>query len=255
MKAREGRKRHSFRLCTSLTVILVLGFCTAAAQSAVSSSRSTGGRSLAAREDSVRPNLRKLLPASIRQSNTLNIATNIYPPLDFYAANGKTLTGFDYEIVQELAQRFGVHAAWKVIDFSALIPGINAGQYNFATVASDTKQREKVVDFVDEFQDGIAILVKKGNPEHIRSSADLCGKTVLLIQGSYFIPFAAAQSAKCRATGKASVKSLLIPGDPQALLAMKSGRADAYLTQRLTGSYALAKTANGKYFELVPGTY
>ena len=199
--------------------------------------------------------LRAMLPASIRKSNTLHVATSIYAPVDYYKADGKTLTGFDADIMRAVARKLKVKVKWAVIDFAAILPGITSGQYDFATDLNDTAQREQAVDFITEFRDGSSILVKKGNPEHLRNLGDLCGKTVVMTQGSVQIPIATAQSAKCEQSGKAKVNQLLVPDDPPARLALKSGRASAYLVNTLAGSYA-AKTENGgKDFQILSGVY
>jgi polar amino acid transport system substrate-binding protein len=199
--------------------------------------------------------LRAKLPSNIRKSNTLRIATSIYAPVDYYKADGKTLTGFDADIMRAVAKKLRVKIKWAVIDFSAIIPGITSGQYDFATDLNDTKQREQVVDFITEFRDGSSILVKKGNPDRLRNLGDLCGKTVVMTQGSVQIPIANSQSDKCQQAGKAKIDQLLVPDDPPARLALKSGRASAYLVNTLAGSYA-AKTENGgQDFQILAGVY
>jgi polar amino acid transport system substrate-binding protein len=199
--------------------------------------------------------LRAKLPADIRRSNTLRIATSIYAPVDYYKADGKTLTGFDADIMRAVAKKLRVKIKWAVIDFSAIIPGITSGQYDFATDLNDTKKREEVVDFITEFRDGSSILVRKGNPDRLRNLSDLCGKTVVMTQGSVQIPIANTQSAKCEQSGKSKIDQLLVPDDPPARLALKSGRASAYLVNTLAGSYA-AKTENGgRDFQILAGVY
>lgn len=199
--------------------------------------------------------LRAKLPANVRKANALHIATSIYAPVDYYKADGKTLTGFDADIMRAVAKKLRIKIEWAVIDFSAIIPGITSGQYDFATDLNDTKQREQVVDFITEFRDGSSILVKRGNPDRIRNLADLCGKTVVMTQGSVQIPIANTQSDKCQQAGKSKIDQLLVPDDPPARLALKSGRASAYLVNTLAGSYA-AKTENGgQDFQILAGVY
>jgi polar amino acid transport system substrate-binding protein len=196
--------------------------------------------------------LHALLPAAIQKSNVLHVATSIYAPVDYYKPDGKTLTGFDADVMQAVAKKLGVKIDWAVIDFSAIVPGITSGQYDFATDLTDTAEREKVVDFITSFRDGSSILVAKGNPEHIKTLNDLCGKTVVMTKGSIQIPLATEQSDKCTAAGKAAVKQLLVPDDPPARLALKSGQAKAYLANTLASSYA-AKTSGD--FEVLAGVY
>lgn len=198
------------------------------------------------------PNPRAMLPASIKAAGEIHVATSIYAPVDYYKKDGKTLTGFDADVMRAVARKLGVKLKWAVIDFSAIIPGITSGQYDFATDLTDTAARQKAVDFVTEFRDGTSILVAKGNPEKLKNLASLCGKTVVMTQGSVQIPIATAQSAKCKKAGKPAVKQLLVPDDPPARLALKSGQADAYLANTLASSYAAKSSGD---FQVLPGVY
>lgn len=195
---------------------------------------------------------RDLLPASIKASGEVKVATSIYAPVDFYKKDGKTLTGFDYDVMQAVAKKLGVKFTWSVIDFSAIIPGITSGQYDMATDLNATLERQKAVDFVSHFKDGTSILVAKGNPEALKTMADLCGKTVVMTKGSTQIALADAQSAKCEAAGKDAIEQRLVPDDPPARLALKSGQAQAYLANTLASSYA---AKNSTDFEVLPGVY
>ena len=71
-----------------------------------------------------------------------------------------------------------------MIDFANIMPGIESGQYDFATDLNDTAEREEVVDFVTEFRDGTSIMVPTGNPDSIAGLEDLCGRTVVVTSGS-----------------------------------------------------------------------
>lgn len=196
------------------------------------------------------PSLRAALPQEIQDRGELKVATSLYPPVDFYEADGKTLKGFDHELVEEMARRMGVTVSWSVIDFAAIIPGIQSGQYDFATDLNDTVEREAVVDFVTEFRDGTSILVKEGNPKGISDLASLCGKAVVVTKGSTQIKLIEKQNATC----PAPIRKLEVPDDPDAILTMRNGRADAYLVNTLAGSYAV-KEGNLKGFVVLDDVY
>jgi polar amino acid transport system substrate-binding protein len=196
--------------------------------------------------------LRDKLPDDVKQANEISVATSLYPPVDFYEKDGKTLTGFDYEIVQEIGKRLGVKVTWHVIDFATVMPGIQSGQYDFATDLNDTAEREKVVDFVTEFRDGTSILVKKGNPDGVKDLTSLCGKSIVVTKGSTQVDLAAKQSKTCEGSGSGKLTVLQVPDDPEAMLTMRSGRADAYLVNTLAGSYSSKSQPN---FEVLPGVY
>lgn len=195
---------------------------------------------------------RSMLPAKIRKAGVIHVATSIYAPVDFYKSDGKTLTGFDADIMTAAAKLLGVKIKWSVIDFSAILPGITSGQYDFATDLTDTAAREKTVDFVETYRDGTSILVAHGNPEHLTNLGSLCGKKVVMTQGSVQIPIATAQSTKCTNAGKQAITQVIVADDPPARLALKSGQADAYLANTLASSYAAKTTTD---FQVLPGVY
>jgi polar amino acid transport system substrate-binding protein len=195
---------------------------------------------------------RSLLPAKIRKAGVIHVATSIYAPVNFYKKDGETLTGFDTRITRAAAKVLGVKVKWAVIDFSAILPGITSGQYNFATDLTDNVDREKRVDFVETYRDGTSILVAHGNPQHLTNLGSLCGKTVVMTQGSVQLPIATAQSTKCTNNGKSAVKQLIVADDPPARLALKSGQADAYLANTLASSYAAKTTTD---FQVLSGVY
>ena len=198
--------------------------------------------------------LADLLPPEIAAAGELKVATSLYPPVTFYEEDGETLTGFDYEITEEIGSRLGVDIDWNVIDFANIMPGIESGQYDFATDLNDTAEREEVVDFVTEFRDGTSIMVPTGNPDSIAALEDLCGRTVVVTSGSTQVDLANTQSTACTDGGGDAIDLLEVPDDPDAMLAMNSGRADAYLVNTLAGSYA-ANTSDNADVELIDGVY
>jgi polar amino acid transport system substrate-binding protein len=198
--------------------------------------------------------LADLLPADIAAAGELRVATSLYPPVTFYEADGETLTGFDYEITEHIGTLLGVNIAWNVIDFAAIMPGIESGQYDFATDLNDTAEREQVVDFVTEFRDGTSIMVQAGNPESIASPDDLCGRTVVVTSGSTQVALVDTQNEACTDASANEIDLLEVPDDPDAMLAMRSGRADAYLVNTLAGSYAV-NNSDDTSVELIDGVY
>ena len=235
MQRTPGSTRGRSRLVWSI----VVGALVAAVVAAGASARGAAGP-------------RDLLPADIKSSGEVKVATSIYAPVDFYKKDGKTLTGFDYDVMQAVAKKLGVKFTWSVIDFSAIIPGITSAQYDMATDLNATLERQKSVDFVTHFKDGTSILVAKGNPKGIKVLGDLCGKTVVMTKGSTQIALADAQSQKCEAAGKDAITQRLVPDDPPARLALKSGQAEAYLANTLASSYA---AKNSTDFQVLPGVY
>ena len=113
---------------------------------------------------------------------------------------------------------------------------------------SDNKKRQAEIDFVDYFNAGTSILVKKGNPEGIKSLDDFCGKTIALQRGTTQDDVAKAQATKCQAAGK-PLKILKFDRDTEALLQVKQGRAVADMNDFPVAAYTAKQAPND--FEVV----
>lgn len=197
------------------------------------------------------------LPADIRSSGVIKVATDMnYPPLDYYGPDGKTPRGADYEVGQAIGALLGVKMDVSNVSFDNIIPGLASGQYQLGvTFMTDTVERQKTLDFINIYQDGSSILVKKGNPENIKSITDLCGKVATTTKTSIQIPLAQAQTDKCKKLGKGPIKILTVTTDTDAQLQVQSGRATADLADSVTAAYDAKTAGAGGKFEVVPGVY
>lgn len=197
------------------------------------------------------------LPADIAAAGVIKVAADMhYPPADYYDADGTTPAGADYEVGQAIGEVLGVEMKVSDVTFDNIIPGLKSGQYDMAvTFMTDTVERQDVVDFVDAYQSGSSMLVKKGNPENIQVLTDLCGKTITTTKTSVQIPLAKAQDAECAKLGKDPIDILTVNTDIDALLQVKSGRASADLAETVAASYNAATSNDGNDFEVVGPVY
>lgn len=72
------------------------------------------------------------------------------PPFEFYktAENKNEMVGFDIELAGRICQYLGYELQVKDIDFSAIIPALQAGRLDFAMAGITTsEERKKTVDF------------------------------------------------------------------------------------------------------------
>ena len=111
--------------------------------------------------------LRAKLPAAIRDKGTLTVAADAtYPPNEFIGQDGKTVEGMDADLAAALAGAVGLKASVKNATFDSIIPGLAAHKYDLGMSSfTDTKEREKTVDFVTYFSAGTSFYVKaQGGP-------------------------------------------------------------------------------------------
>lgn len=196
-----------------------------------------------------------LVPASVKSKGTLSVAADAsYAPNEFIASDGHTVIGMDPDLVKALAAVMGLKASVTNVTFDSIIPGLAAGKYDMgASSFTDTKAREKAVDFVTYFSAGTSFYTKASGGTSVTGLADLCGKTVAVEKGTTEETDATAQGVKCKAGGKPGVTVLTFPDQNGANLALSSGRAQLVMADSPVADYAVSKS-NGQ-FKIVGTTY
>ncbi|MCG2622484.1 ABC transporter substrate-binding protein [Arthrobacter sp. I2-34] len=184
------------------------------------------------------------LPEDIQKAGKINVASNVeYPPFESFDTDGTTIVGIDRDIADELEKQLGVTLEFNNIAFDAIIPGLAADRYDMAMSAmSDTVERQKQVDFVDYFSAGGGIMTSTANAASLKTLDDLCGKSVGIVKGTTEDADAAEQSEKCKTAGKDPLQTTIYAGQNQAVLAVQSGRVDAFLVDSTSGSVIAAES-------------
>jgi polar amino acid transport system substrate-binding protein len=195
------------------------------------------------------------VPAAIKSKGTLTVAADAtYAPNEFIAADGHTVIGMDADLMQALAGVMGLKVNIVNATFDTIIPGLAAGKYDIgASSFTDTKEREKTVDFVDYFTAGTSFYAKTSSSPAVKTLADLCGKTVSVEKGTTEQEESTAQSGKCTKAGKKAVTVLVYPTQTGANLAISSGRAELGMADSPVAAYQV-KQSNGA-FKLIGETY
>jgi polar amino acid transport system substrate-binding protein len=240
------------RLGVPALAILALAGC---GSSSSSSTTPTPTASTAAGASSANAAVQALVPAAIKSKGTLNVATEAqYAPNEFIAPDGHTIIGMDADLVTALAETMGLKANLVNATFESIIPGLAAGRYDLgASSFTDTKEREKTVNFVDYFNAGISFYAKTGANPGVTTVADLCGKTVAVEKGTVELEESEAQSKKCTKAGKKAVTVLSFPGQNAVNLAVSSGRAQLGMADSPVVAYQI-KQSNGQ-FSLIGKSY
>jgi polar amino acid transport system substrate-binding protein len=91
------------------------------------------------------------------------------------------------------------------------------------------------VDFVPYSKDGMGLLVRKGTTGI--DVNDLCGRTLVLTQGSAQVGIAEKLSAKCVAAGGKAISFLFYPNSADTYLALANGRGEGFLIGKASGVY------------------
>lgn len=187
------------------------------------------------------------VPAKFKSKTLIVAADATYAPNEFIGANGKTVEGMDPDLGKALAAVMGVKVKLVNASFDGIIPGLAAGKYDLGMSSfTDTKERQKTVDFVTYFQAGTSFYVKAAGGPTINSLADLCGHTVGVERGTTQASDATAQSGKCKSAGKSAVKVSVYPDQNAANLAISSGRAQVGMADSPVAAY-IVKQSKGQF--------
>ena len=199
------------------------------------------------------PTLHEMLPENIKSAGVLRDYVDApYPPWSYNVQGSNTeFYGVEIDMIKAAAAKLGVGLEMTNIDMDSIIPGLAAGKADLTTSTMwDTKAREKVLSFVDWAFDGATFVVAKGNPTGFTGLASLAGKTVSCQAGTAFETFLQQKSDEFVSQGKGKTTVLSFPEDTEALLAVKTGRAVAELTDAPVAEY-MVTTKAGSAWEVV----
>lgn len=177
-------------------------------------------------------------PAAIAKTGTLLIGSGLaYPPMEFFNTQHQP-AGVDVKLGEAIAQEMGVKAQWVQITFDGLIPALNANRIDMIMADMNiTPQRAQVVNFVPYFTDGSSIMVSGSNPLHIKTLADLSGKTVAVQLGTTLQAAAVSENQVLSAAGKTPISILTFPEATDAMDQLSLGRVQAVLVSTSVGEY------------------
>lgn len=173
------------------------------------------------------PKIAAEVPPAIAKTGELTVASDAtYPPNEFHATDGHTIIGADVDLGKAIGQVMGLTPKFSNVTFDAIIPALQAKKYDLGISSfTDTKTREKVVDFVTYERYGTLFYTQKSGPT-ITALDQLCGHTATAESGTTQADDIASQDKKCTAAGKPGVKSVILKTQDEVNLALSSGRAD-----------------------------
>jgi polar amino acid transport system substrate-binding protein len=246
----------TFRNWAAVIVVALSVTAVAACGSSKKSSSSTSSTSATSTPaPAANSSVAALVPSAIKSKGTMTVAADAsYAPDEFIASDGHTVVGMDADLSKALAAVMGLKANVVNATFATIIPGLAAGRYDMgASSFTDTKAREKTVDFVDYANVGESFYTKAQGGTSIGSIADICGKTVSVESGTTEETDAKTQSGTCTKGGKAAVKVLVFDTQTAANLAVSSGRAQLGFADTPVADYQV-KQSSGT-FKLVGAAF
>lgn len=156
-----------------------------------------------------------------------------YPPFEF-EKGGKTV-GIDVDLINAIAKDQGFKVKLEAMDFSGIIPAMQAGQLDVGMGGmSITDERKKKVDFSDPYFDaGLTVVVKKDSS--IKSIDDLKGKKLAVKNGTTGAKFATDNADKY------GYEVVQFNDSPSMFQEVSNGNADALIEDYPVITYAIAQ--------------
>ncbi len=203
----------------TLVFILVLGLALSACSPSSSGTGSTSGEGLGGKK--------------------LVVAHDVnFPPFEFL--QNDAYTGFDLDLMNEIAKVANFEIDYRPMDFNGIIPALQANQVDMSIAAMTIKpEREEVIDFsTPYFRTGLVLAVKPENND-IVNPEDLKGKTIAVKIGT-------SGEAFIRELPYASEISIsTFDSNNDTYLAVINGNVDATINDDSTLRYYIASEGPG----------
>ena len=204
--------------------------------------------------------LRQRLPESVRERGTIQFATDpSYAPMESFAADGRTIIGFDADLAAALGSVLGITIEMVPADFSTALDDLGEGAFDgVLSSMTDTVEREKKADFINYFSAGTSILVRRGNPAGVRDLKDLCGHAVAVEQATVQEDLLERSQKGC---GARPIAIKTFKNNADALLQLRTGRAVAVLNDFPPAARLANDSSSRRHYQLVsteqyePGLY
>ena len=122
----------------------------------------------------------------LREGIVIGIADDY--PFTYQDSKTKEFDGLDVRIFRAITKLLGIDkVSWQIVQFDAMIPGLVAKRWDVAADnIHENPKRLAVIDFTSPaYWYGSSLAVQKGNPKNIHTAADLAGKVVGAVRGSF----------------------------------------------------------------------
>lgn len=157
----------------------------------------------------------------------------IYPPFEFKDPASNQLTGFDYDLLNAIAEKAGMTVNWVETAYEQLgsfAPLKTKRVDIYGSAMSDTPERRKTgVSFIDYAYEPWYFYTLKANADKFRSLDALCGKRIATTRSSTMQAGLVTKwsEANCTGAGKSAVVLVSSDNTAQSRLMLKQDRVDA----------------------------
>ena len=158
------------------------------------------------------------------------------PPMQ-YADQSGALKGMRVELGEEIAKRLCLKPEYVRIEFSAMVPGLQAGRWDMInTGIFYTDERAKMMQMVVYEDQAISISTIKGNPAKIAKVDDLSGKTIGVELGGFEERKARELDKQLTDKGRKGMTIRTFENFAMSFQALRAGQVEVALSIDSTGA-------------------
>lgn len=183
--------------------------------------------------------LRSQLPQDIQDDGTMvAVNTGSFPPY-VVVGSGNEVTGATADLATALEQMLGLTIEHTTIDgLASVLQGMDANRYDLDLgPIGDFPERQEQATFIDWVQEFVVFAVPAGNPAGIEDLASTCGTRIAVQAAGSAEQTINDQSAVCVEEGQEAVDVQSYKDQPSSILAVQSGRADAFFSSQAPLTY------------------
>jgi len=162
-------------------------------------------------------------------AGTLTVGSDTtYPPQEFIDPKTQKPTGFDIELISDMAALMGLKVTIASTSFDTIIDSLENRRFD-AVISAITIQseRKKKADFVHYFNAGSSLLVPQGNPLHLKGESDLCRLKVGVQKATIQYDALTAASQTCTKQGKQAISMITLEKQSDVVALLTEKRAAA----------------------------
>lgn len=178
---------------------------------------------------------------------SLNVGTSgLFGPFSYYDEDGKTLIGYDLDLIADLQELLGfdIEGGVQAMEYSALTASLAEGKLDMGAAAlCATDERKEVMNFSDIYCDsGQVVMVNTEDDKGIKGVEDLAGKKVAVEKGTASHTYASKNMSDATLEVHDAITT--------AYESLEQGKVDAVI-QDGPGAAFYIKTTNGTKLQVV----
>ena len=187
-----------------------------------------------------------LVPEKYRKAGSVTVGGTMGMAPMLYLGTGDEIIGVEADILKSIGKVLDLDIKITETGPDAFMPGILSDRFQAAAGSiTDTKERERKVDFVVYAEYGQGLFSKAGSDVRVTFD-NPCGKSIGVLKGSVQqIQFMPQLANACRKQGRPKPNMKSFPDPNSLFLSARTGRVDAGFLNEISALYQV-KHSKGK---------